>query len=135
MYHNFLIHLSADGHLGCFSVLATVLFFIASTLLSPADTTVTEHHFPLWPSCFILSGAISNCPPLFPSSILGTFRLGRVIFWHHISFPFHIVYGILQARILEWVAISFSIGSRFVRTLHCDPSVLGGPAWHGSQLH
>ena len=24
MYHNFLIHLSADGHLGCFHVLATV---------------------------------------------------------------------------------------------------------------
>ena len=24
MYHNFLIHLSADGHLGCFSVLAIV---------------------------------------------------------------------------------------------------------------
>ena len=24
MYHNFLIHLSADGHLGCFHVLATL---------------------------------------------------------------------------------------------------------------
>ena len=24
MYHNFLIHLLADGHLGCFDVLATV---------------------------------------------------------------------------------------------------------------
>ena len=24
MYHNFLIHLSADGHLGCFHVLAIV---------------------------------------------------------------------------------------------------------------
>ena len=26
--------------------------------------------FPLWPSHFILSGAINNCPPLFPSSLL-----------------------------------------------------------------
>ena len=25
MYHNFLIHLSADGHLGCFHVLAIVI--------------------------------------------------------------------------------------------------------------
>ena len=24
MYHNFLIHLSADGHLGCFHVLAII---------------------------------------------------------------------------------------------------------------
>ena len=32
--------------------------------------------FLLWPSCFILIGAISNCPPLFPSSILNTFWPG-----------------------------------------------------------
>ena len=30
--------------------------------------------FLLWPSCFILSRAISNCPLLFPSSILDTFQ-------------------------------------------------------------
>ena len=28
MYHNFLIHLSADGHLGCFHLLAIVNFLI-----------------------------------------------------------------------------------------------------------
>ena len=28
-------------------------------------------------------------------------------------------------------AIPFSSGSHFVRTLHHDPSVLGGPTWHG----
>ena len=42
------------------------------------------------------------------------------------------VHVILQARILEWGAIPFSRGSHFVRTLHHDPSVLGGPTWHGS---
>ena len=42
-----------------------MLFFTAS------DFTFTTRHicnwasFPLWPRCFILSGAISNCPPLF----------------------------------------------------------------------
>ena len=34
--------------------------------------------FPLWPSHFILSGAISNCPPFFPSSILDTYQPGGV---------------------------------------------------------
>ena len=37
-----------------------------------------------------------------------------------------------KPRVQEWVAISFSRGPRFVRTLRDDPSVLGGPARHGS---
>ena len=41
------------------------------------------------------------------------------------SLPDSSVYGILQARILEWVAIPFSSGPRCVRTLHHDPSILG----------
>ena len=53
-----------------------VLFFTAS------DFTFTTRHihnwalFPLWPSRFILSGAISNYPLLFPSRKLDTFRSG-----------------------------------------------------------
>ena len=35
-------------------------------------------------------------------------------------------------RIIKWFAIPFSSGSRFVRTLHHDPSFLVGPTWHGS---
>ena len=51
-----------------------MLFFAASDF-----TFITRHihnwaSFLLWPSCFILSGAISSSPPLFPSSILDTFR-------------------------------------------------------------
>ena len=63
------------------------------------------------PSHFILPGAISNC---------------------HSFLPFHTVYVVLAARILEWVVISSSSGPCFVRTLHYDPSALSGPAWHGS---
>ena len=41
--------------------------------------------FPLWPSCFILSGAIINCPLLFPISILDPSNLGdsssRVVYF------------------------------------------------------
>ena len=44
-------------------------------------------------------------------------------------------YGVLKARILKWFAIPFSSGPHFVRTLHHDPSVLGGPTRHGSQFH
>ena len=55
-----------------------ILFFIA------LDFTFTTRHihnwvsFLLWPSCFILSGAIGNWPLFFPSSILDTFWPGGV---------------------------------------------------------
>ena len=47
-----------------------------------------------------------------------------------IFLPFHTVHGILKARILKWFAIPFSSGPDFVRTLHHDPPILGGPTWH-----
>ena len=36
------------------------------------------------------------------------------------------VHGVLKARILEWFAVPFYSGPHFVRTLHHDPSILGG---------
>ena len=50
-----------------------------------------------------------------------------LIFWCHILLPFHTVHWILTARMLEWFAIPSSSGPLFVRTLHHDLSVLGGP--------
>ena len=51
-----------------------VLFFI------PLDFTTSHIHnwvlFPLWSSCLVVSGAISNCPWCFCSSLLDTFRPG-----------------------------------------------------------
>ena len=79
--------------------------------------------FLLWPSRFILSGAIS-CTPLFPCGILDTFQPERLIFQCHIFLPFYTVHGVFKARVLEWFAILSSSGSHFVRTLHCDSSVL-----------
>ena len=49
--------------------------------------------------------------------------------------PFHTVHGVLKARILKWFAIPFSSGPHFVRTLHHDPSVLGGCTQFGSMAH
>ena len=43
----------------------------------------------------------------------------------------HTVHGVLKARILKWFAIPFSSGPHFVRTLHHDPCVLGGPTQDG----
>ena len=45
------------------------------------------------------------------------------------------VHGVLEARLLKWFAIPFSSGLRFVRTLHHEPSILGGPTGPGSWFH
>ena len=46
-------------------------------LLSPLDTSTTEHCFCLGPETSFFSWAICNHSPLFPSSILETFWPGR----------------------------------------------------------
>ena len=73
---------------------------------------------------FILSGVIS---PLISHSILGTYQPGAFIFQCPVFLPFHVVLGVLKARMLKWFPIPFSNGPRFVRTLHPDLSILGGP--------
>ena len=60
-----------------------ILFFTAS------DIILTNRHihnwasFPLWPSSFILSGAISNCPLLSPRSVLDTYWVSQKV---HLGF-------------------------------------------------
>ena len=99
------------------------------------EFTFTTRHiynwamFPLCPSHFILPGFISNCPPLFPSSMFAYLLTWRgLIFQCHIFLAFHIVHQVLSARILEWFCVSLSSGPHFVRTLHYDSSSLGGMA-------
>ena len=84
----------------------------------------------LWLCLFILSGIIS---PLFSSGILGIYWPGSSSF-SVISLLFPTVHGVLKARILKWFAIPFSTGPHFVRTLHHDLSILGGPTWHVLQF-
>ena len=101
-------------------------------LFTVSDFTFITWHihnwvlFLLWLRLFILSGVIS---PLISSSILGIYPPGEFIFQCPIFLPFHTVHGVLKAGMLKWVAIPFSSGPHFVRTLHHDPSVLGGPTW------
>ena len=85
-----------------------VLFFAASDFTSITSHIHTWVLFLLWLGLFIPSRAIS---PLFCSSTLGTYRLKDFIFQCHIFLSFHIVYGLLKARILKWFAIPISSGS------------------------
>ena len=106
-----------------------VLLFTASVF-----TSITNHiHywmlFLFWLCLSILSGVIS---PFISGSILGTYRPGEFIFQCHIVLPFHNIHRFFKARILKWFAIPFSSGPCFVRTLHHDLSVLGGPTGHVS---
>ena len=114
--------------------------FICNIVLYSIKLTFTTRYirnwtmFPLWPSLFILSGAISS---LFPSSILDTYQPGGLIFRCPIFLPFHT--GVLKARILKWFAIPSSSGPCFVRTLStmtCPTCVaLHGMAHSFIELH
>ena len=102
------------------------------TLLSPPDTSTTEHHFCFGPaaSFFLELLVIALCSS--PVAYWTPSNLGGLISWCHIFLSFRTVHKVLMERILEWFTISSSSGPGFVRTLHYDPSVLGGPAWCGS---
>ena len=85
--------------------LYVILFFIVS------DFTFTGRHiqnwvlFPLWPSYFILSGGVSNCPLVYPSSILDTCWPRWLIFWCH-TFCFFILFmGFYRQKC--WSGLSF----------------------------
>ena len=103
-----------------------ILLFTASEFTSIISHIHNWALFLLWLHLFILSGVISS---LISSSILGTYQPGEFIFQSPIFVPFHAVHGVLKARILKWFAIAFPSGPCFVRTLHYDLSVLGGPTW------
>ena len=80
--------------------------------------------------CCLRFGSVSSFfLEVFLHSILGTYQPGEFIFQCSILLPFHTVHGVLKARILKWFAIPFSNGPHFVKTLHHDPSVLGGPTY------
>ena len=133
LHHQTLIPSPFSSTMGCCFFFAWIVSKeVLCTALDLASITSHIHSwvfFLLWLHPFILSGVIS---PLISSSILGTYWPGELIFQCPIFLPFHTVHGILKERILKWFAIPFSSGPCFVRTLHRNPSVLGGPTQHGS---
>ena len=114
------------------------MFFTAS------DFTFTTRHihncisFPFWPSCFIFSGTIHICPPLFPNSILDTFWPGELILHCRIFLPFHTVHGLLKAMMLKWFTTPFPSGSHFAELysmIHPSWVALHGIAHCFIELH
>ena len=82
----------------------------------------------------MLSNHLILCPPPPPFSFCLQSFPASGSFLPAYLFAFNTVCGVLQARILEWVAFSSSSEPCFVST-HYDLFVLGGPAGHGSYLH
>ena len=103
---------------------------LRALLLSPVTST-TGHCF-----CF---GSVSS---LFLELFLHS---SPVVYWvptdlgsssfSFLLLPFHLVHGVLKAGMLKCFANPFSSRPQFVRTLHHDLLVLGGPTQHGSYFH
>ena len=87
--------------------------------------------FPLWPRCFILSGAISSCPPLFPSSISNTFWLGQG--WvGHVLVPYLFIQLMGSHRKYSGVVCqSLPQGTTFCQNSPLWPVRLGWPCMAG----
>ena len=71
----------------------------------------------------------------FPVAYWAPTDLGSLSFSALSFLPFHTIHGVLKAKMLKWFAITFSTEPHFVRTLHHDLSVLGGPTWHCPMFH
>ena len=121
-------------------IILTLLFLQQGNFLSPPETSTTELLFYFSSSTSFFLGllviALCSSPAGYwiPSDPEGSSS-------HVLSFAFsyllyfHIVHRVITIRILECFVISSSSGPHFVRTFHYNPSILGGPAWHGSLLH
>ena len=105
------------------------------TVLSPPDTYTTEPHFHFGPASSIFLKLLVVALRFSPVAYWTAFCPGLVIFSCRILLPFHALLGFLVARILGQSVIPSSRGPCFVRTLHHDLSVAGGPRQHGSELH
>ena len=138
--------------------------FLYNIILTASEFTLTTRHirywasFPFGPSDFILSGAISNCPLLFLSSLLDTFWYGGLIsgvisfclfilfmvflwqeYWN--GLPFHPLLAYVLSELftktsLSWVALHDMAHSfiELLKPLHHDKAVIreGAPCNRGS---
>ena len=98
---------------------SAIFFFTAS------DFTFSTRHiynwvlFLLWSSCFILSGAISNCPPLFSSSVLE----------HLQTWGAHILVSDLAISYCSWGSRGKNIGVVCHSPLHWTMFCQNSPLW------
>ena len=110
MYHNFFIHLSVNGHLGCFHVLLLLLLLSCFSHVRLLATPWTAAHQAPPSLGFSRQEYWSGLP--FPSPVHES--ESEVAQWcptlsdpMDCSLPGSSVHGIFQARVLEWVDIAF----------------------------
>ena len=97
------------------------MFFTILDFNLPPDTSTTGHFSTLTQP---LQYFWNNFTALLQLHV-GHLQPRRFIFQCHNFLPFHTVLGVPKARMLNWLAIPFSSGPHFVRTLHLY--VLCGP--------
>ena len=109
MLFNLAISCLTMSNLPWFIPRSFVQFFF--TALDFTFTTRQIHNwksFPLWPSCYILSGAICNCPPLFSRTYyIPCSDLRGLIFQYHRSFCLFILF-MRFSRQEYWSGLPFS---------------------------
>ena len=76
MYHSFLIHWSADGHLGCFHVLAIIKSAVMNTGVHVSLSLVSQE----W-DCWVICG--SSTPAFLPGQFHGQRILTGYSPWGH----------------------------------------------------
>ena len=109
-----------------------ILFFTASNFTSSPGTSTTKGHFCFGlVSSFYVELLLHSFPVVHETLTNMGGSSSAVIFLK----SFHTIHGVLEARILKWFTIPFFSGPRFVRTLHHEPSILGGPARHVTERH
>ena len=115
MYHNFLIHSSANGHLGCFQVLAIVNSAAVNTGVHVSFSILVFSRYML---SIGIAGSYGNFIPSFLRNLHTVLHSAKLLqsyltLCDHMDYspPGFSVHEILQARILEWVAMTSSRGS------------------------
>ena len=101
------------------------------TLLLPPDTFTNELHFCFGPaSSFFLKLFFHSSPVACWTHFTSELIFSPFILFFFLFSPFHTLYGVLEAKILEWVALPSSSGPHFAITIHYDLSILCGSVWH-----